>query len=425
MSSVAPEPRRSRRRPWIAVSAIAVLALVFASLGYLAQPQRATRLILNQIGSTLGLEVSASAGAYRLSPMPSLVARNVVAREPGAGRVLLRADRVALSLPWSTVRSRGNDLTINRIEADKAVVDVVALQHWLQQRPPGKTRIPVLTNGLQINDGTVVGSGWTLGAIQVELPFLAPSRNVRAHASGRFQSEGLQVPFSLAVAMSSPAPDAAIGIAGNVSVHRPDWRLPARIVLSALMRGDGSRLERMKLAAAARYEAGATRAPFAAGMAGTLRFGHPMRLEPAAIAVRASGLVPTLDASGRIALADALDMTLAGALRAWPTGWPELPPPLGQSHAPLPFRFGYAGPADLSAVAELALQRDDATFDGRFRPVEISDWIGADNAIPLPPLDGRFQAPRLDVAGMQLQGVDITFDDPQVPAAPANPGEGR
>jgi len=402
-----------------------MLALVFVSLGYLAQPQRATRLILHQVGSALGLEISASGGEYRLSPMPSLVVRNVVAREPGATRPLLRADRAALSLPWRTIRSRGSDLTIHRVELDKAVVDVAALQHWLKQRPPGKARIPVLTDGLEINDGTVVGSGWTIGALQVDLPFLAPARRVRAHASGRFRSDGLQVPFSLAVAMSNPASEAAIGIAGNVSVYRSDWHMPARIVLSGLMRGDGSRLERMKLAAAARYEAGATHAPFAMGVAGTLRFAHGMRLEPAAIAVRASGLVPTLDASGRIAIDDALDINLSGTLRKWPTAWPELPPPLGQSHAPLPFRLRYAGTPDFSAVAELALQRDDATFDGRFRPVEITDWIGADTAIPLPPLDGRFQAPRLDVAGMQLQGVDITFDDPQVPAAPASPGEGR
>jgi len=225
--------------------------------------------------------------------------------------------------------------------------------------------------------------------------------------------------------MSNPASEAAIGIAGNVSVYRSDWHLPARIVLSGLMRGNDSRLERMRLAAAARYDSGATHAPFAMGVAGTLRLGHGMRLEPAAIAVRASGLVPTLEGSGKIALDDTLDIALSGTLRTWPTAWPELPPPLGQSHAPLPFRLGYTGTPDFSAVAELALQRDDATFDGRFRPVEITDWIGAGNAIPLPPLDGRFQARRVDVAGMQLQGVDITFDDPQVPAAPAGPGEGR
>jgi len=74
--------------------AIALLALVVVLLGYLAQPQRATRLILGQVGSALGLEISASGGEYRLSPMPSLVVRNVIAREPGVARSLLRADRV-------------------------------------------------------------------------------------------------------------------------------------------------------------------------------------------------------------------------------------------------------------------------------------------------------------------------------------------
>lgn len=424
MSSVAPTPRQ-RRRLWVAIIAIAVLALVVGSLGYLAQPQRATRLILEQVGSTLGLEISASGGTYRLSPTPSLVVQDVIAREPGGARTLLRADRVALSLPWSTIRSRGSDLTIDRVEADKAVVDVAALQHWLQRRPPGKARIPVLTRGLEINEGTVVGTGWTIASVHVDLPFLAPARRVQARASGRYRSEGLQVPFSLAVTMSSPSADTAIGVAGEVSVRRTGWSLPARIVLSARVDGERLRLERMKFAADAHYVAGATRAPFAAGVAGTLWFEDGMRLEPAAIAVRASGLVPALDASGKIAIREALDFTLDGALQAWPTAWPELPPPLGQSQAPLPFRLRYAGASDLSSIAELALKRDDAMFDGRFRPTEIADWIGADEAIPLPPLEGRFQAPRLDIAGAQLQGVDITFDDPQLPPAPARPGRER
>src|SRR6476620_11080004 len=125
MSSAAPKPR-PRRRLWLAIFAVAVLALVFASLGYLAQPQRATRLILKQLGSALGLEISATGGEYRMSPMPSLVVEDVVARESGVARPLLRANRVALSLPWSTIRSRGSDLTIDRVEADKAVVDVAA-----------------------------------------------------------------------------------------------------------------------------------------------------------------------------------------------------------------------------------------------------------------------------------------------------------
>jgi hypothetical protein len=425
MTNDATAPRRPRRRWWIALVAIALLALVAGTLGFLAQPQRATRLIMAQAGGALGLRIEASGGEYRLSPMPSLVVRDVVAREPGAAQPLLRADRIALSLPWSTVRSRGRDLTIERVELDKPVIDVAALQHWLQRRPPGETRIPVLTDGLQVENGTLVGSGWTIGALDVSLPALAPAQRVRAHASGRYRSDGLQVPFSLAIALSTPAADAAIGVAGTVSVQRPDWRLPARIVLSGRLRSDGLRLERTKLAASARYDAGATHAPFAMGVGGTLHLERGMRLQPAAIAIRGSGLVPTFDAAGTITLDDALDVAIAGAIASWPAAWPELPAPLGGSQSPLPFRLRYTGAPDLSAITELAVQRDDARFDGRFRLAAISDWIGAGNASPLPPLDGRIRAPRLDIAGAQLQGVDITFDDPQVPGRPTDADEVR
>jgi hypothetical protein len=36
----------------------------------------------------------------------------------------------------------------------------------------------------------------------------------------------------------------------------------------------------------------------------------------------------------------------------------------------------------------------------------------------LPPLDGHLVAPRIDIAGATLQGVDVTLDDPAV-AGPA------
>src|SRR3546814_13689864 len=78
----------------------------------------------------------------------------MVAREPGAATPLLRARRVYVSVPWSTVRSRGAQLDITRIEFDAPVLDLPALQHWLAARPPGETRMPTLSDGLQVVDGS-------------------------------------------------------------------------------------------------------------------------------------------------------------------------------------------------------------------------------------------------------------------------------
>lgn len=409
---------RWRRTFWIAGVAI-VLAVLVASLTYLAQPQRATRLILGQLGATLGLEISAATGTLRLSGTPSLMAQDVTVRERGAARPLLQADRVRLSVPWSTIRARGKLLNIQRVELDRPVLDVAAMQHWLQQRPPGKTRLPVLTDGLEIRDGRLRGSGWAIDALNLQLPRFAPASRVSAQARGRYASGGPQVPFALALALSSAAPDAALGIAGDVAIVRADWRMPAQVVLSGRLRSNGGmQLQRMRLSAAARYEAGTTRAPFALGVGGTLQLGATTRLAPAAIALRASGPVPTLDAAGAIAVSKRLDLRFAGRLVQWPLEWPPLPPPLDRSSSPFPFQLDYSGEPDLRGIAALRIQRDQARFNGRFRVADLAAWIGAtDNGSPLPPLDGSLTTPRIDIGGAQLQGVEVTLDDTAIPGA--------
>ena len=91
---------------------------------------------------------------------------------------------------------------------------------------------------------------------------------------------------------------------------------------------------------------------------------------------------------------------------------------LSGSTSPLPFAFDYAGRMDLADVASLRLQRDDARFDARFRIPDVTAWA---NATPhgslLPPLSGTSSAPRLDIAGATLEGVEVEFDDPALPPA--------
>lgn len=422
MQDAAPATRRPRRLGWLVVLLVALVLLAIA-VAILSRPPRATRLLLGAAGNMLGLQITATSGDYHLRGTPMIDVHGVIAREPGATKPLLRADRVVLSLPWSTIRSRGGDLTIDRIELQHPVVDMAALQHWLQRRPPGKTRIPTLTRGLQVTDGSLVGDAWTVSGITLELPTLAPGRRVAASLGGRYRNAGLQAPFALHAMLSAPADDAAIGIAGTITPARDDWRIPAYIVLSGKLQpvDGGWQLRRARLQASARYEATDTRVPFALGIAGTLRQrAGAVRLSPAAIATRGSGLVPRLDAHGDVAVATALDLQLTGALQAWPTAWPQLPSPLDQSRTPLPFRLGYSGKPDLSGQATLQLSRDAVRFDGHFRPVDIATWLNAGASSPLPPLDGRLVAPRIDIVGAKLEGVDVTLEDPAVadPAAP-------
>ena len=413
--------RRARRLAWL-VASLAVLAIIAGVIAFLSRPPRATRLLLDAVGNAFGLQISAEGGDYRLRGTPMLDVRGVVAREPGAAQPLLRADRIVMSLPWSTIRSRGGDLTIDRVELERPLVDMEALRHWLAQRPPGPTRIPVLTRGVRVRDGRAIADEWRIDAIVLDLPTLAPRRPVAATVSGRYRNDSLQAPFALDVALTSPANDAAIGIAGRIELVRDAWRLPANVVVSGKMQpaSHGWQLQHARLQASARYESQDTQVPFALGIASTLRQAKAsVQLSPVAIAVRGNGLVPRLDASGTAALSEALDLSLVGSLADWPSAWPSLPSPLDKSHAALPVRLDYVGTPDLSGLAMLRLSRDEVRFDGRFHPAGIASWFAADASNPLPPLDGHLVAPRLDIAGASLMGVDMTIDDRTIAEPPA------
>src|SRR5690606_998045 len=182
-------PRRRRVFLYIASVLLVLGLLAGLALHYAMQPQRATRFLLERVGAALGLEITATGRAeYRLRGTPTLLLRDVVAREPGAATPLLRADRIFLSLPWSTLRARGTVLEATRIELDAPILDLPALQHWLAQRPPSPTpvRMPVLSAGALVRDGVVIGDGWRLENLQAEVPSFAPGVASRLALKGTY-----------------------------------------------------------------------------------------------------------------------------------------------------------------------------------------------------------------------------------------------
>jgi hypothetical protein len=421
MHEVAPAAMRPRRyRRWIAIALI-VLAVALAAVVWLSRPQRATGLILDTIGRSLGLRIEAESGSYRLRGTPQLDVHGVVVREPGAKQPLLRADRIVLSLPWSTIRARGTDLVIVRVDLERPALDLPALQHWLRQRPPGKTRVPTLTRGLRVRDGSLHAQDWTLAGLTIDIPLMVPGKPLQAALSGRYRGGDYAIPFALQAVLLQPSIDTAFGVSGSVAIQAPAWRMPMHLRASGHLHAlaDGWRVRRMKLGVAARYESGTTQVPFALGIGGNLRqSGAGVRLFPAAVSTVGQDLVPALAAHGEIAFARRLDLRLAGRIQHWPQAWPALPPPLAQSTAPLPFELSYRGEPTLTDIATLQVHRDDVGFDGRFRPLAVADWIGGNAGSPLPPLDGRLTAPALDIAGARLEGVEMSFDDPDVEPQP-------
>ena len=412
--------RRRKFALWLFV-VVAIAAVI--SLRWLLAPATLVPNVLALAGRSLGLEITASGiGDYRLRGTPQLVARDVVARLPGEGAVVLRAERIFISLPWSTLRARGSELNAHRVELDGPVLDVAALQQWLATRPSSKTPVPTLSKGIGIVRGRVLGGGWKIDNLQAQLQSLAPDEPMHMQVAGRYVADGLHVPVDVHATLTRPGPGAGVGVAGTLSLEARNWRLPSRVLLSAkLLTGKGIELRHAVLGASARYVAGANVQPFSLGIAGPLRFeGNHISLQPAGLSILGKDMIPTLQGSGDFTLAEDLRLHLDGSLASWPAAWPALPPPLGQSNSPLPFTLSYAGAADFSAVAALRLQRDASVFDGRFRLPEVMDWIdAAADGSPLPPVSGTIKSPRMEASGAVLEGVELQLDDPAIRA----PGE--
>lgn len=408
---------RRRKIALLVIAAVVVGAAV--ALRSLLDPGYLVPAALHLAGKSLGLEITASGiGEYRLRGTPQLIARNVIAREPGAKTPVLTAERIFISVPWSTLRARGRDLVANRLEMDAPVLDVAAFQAWQSRRPPSATPIPTLARGIGIVRGKVIGEDWKIENVDAALQSLAPVKPLRAHLRGRYAGNGITAPIDVHATLTRPASGAGIGIVGRIAPQSAQWRLPSQISLSAELRTEhGASLQHAVLAAKSRYVSGSTSLPFAIGIAGPLRFdGSGLSMRPAGFALRGQEAIPTLDAMGGFSLGDDARIDLDGTLARWPSAWPALPSPLGHSTSPLPFVLTYDGPGNLSAVATLELQRDDTLFEGRFRLFEVMDWIDANGrGSPLPPIAGTLKTPKLEISGATLEGVEVRLEDPSMP----------
>ena len=400
------------------VGAIVALILILAlSVRWVGQPERVTALVLDRLGDSIGLEITAGGSSeYRLRGNPMLVLRDLDVRQPGASSALLRAERAYLSLPWSTVRARGAELTLQRVELDAPELDLAALQRWRSTRPPAaEVRIPTLEDGLEIVRGRVIGDGWSIDRLSLSLPYLAADASVAAHVSARLRSGETAVPFDLRVALTRPSFDAGLGAAGMATVVTGSWRMPMRLKVAGRLHDgdDGLGLDHLKLGARARYIVEESQTPFVHGLAGQLRYREGrLAIAPLGLVIRGQDRIPTLDARGVFEWQGDIALRLAGELAQWPDTWPALPPPIGQSDSPLPFVLDYRGAANLSGDTGLQLRRDATRFEGHFQLPDVLAWIEATaGGTPLPPIDGRLTTPVLEISGATLHGVDITFDD--------------
>lgn len=80
------------------------------------------------------------------------------------------------------------------------------------------------------------------------------------------------------------------------------------------------------------------------------------------------------------------------------------------------------GAFDFSNVFTLNVRRDATRFDARLHVRDVLAWRDAlSTGSLLPPIDGHLSTPKLEIAGAQLEGVEVDFEEPSVPAAESVP----
>ena len=410
-----PKPARRRRR---AILIVLALLLLLPGVLLMLRPSILADIALRQLGAATGLEIQAASAGYGLGATPYITLEDVSARTPDSSAMLFQARRVHLAVPWKTLRSRGQQLDIERIELDGPILDLAALQAWQQSRPASDdTRLPTLVRGLAISDGKLLGDGWAVDDITLRLAHFAPDAPLNAAAQGRYLASSTSLAFDLNMALAKAVLPTGLGISGHITAADAGWRLPARIRLRGWLhtKQDAIALGRTRLSAALRYmpEDG-TPVALALGAYGTLQLASAaVTAEPLNIAIRGQDNIPDFSAHGRFALAENLHLAFQGELPDWPLQWPALPAPLNTSHSPLPFDFNYHGAADFSAPLDLQIRRDKTHVDARLRIRQLLTWLGDDTRTsPLPPLQGKVVSPRLNLPGAVLEGVEIEIENP-------------
>lgn len=414
----APLPPRTRRRRWLTLASrglLLALALLLLAL-LLLQTQFARGLLLRAAGAALDLQLEAGRIELGLRGTPRLQLEDLSVRHNGEDT--LHARRIAVTLPWRTLRGFGKTLEFDRIELDAPLLHLPALQRWLAARPEsGESRIPTLRHGLRLRDGRIRNDDWAIEGLSIDLPALHPEQPATLQVRGSYRAATLTLPASLAITLDSPQAlltkrASAIRSTGQLELRGDGWSLPAQVVLAGPLQlgRDSALLRPAKLGIAARFVQSNASTPFRLGLYGPMAFNEASwRFVPATLVLDGDGPVPDLQARGSVSFGKRLVLHLDGALKDWPQRWPTLPLP--PSRVPLGFSLDYKGAPDLQEDATLALHRDDTRFEARFRLPELQRWLDAENGDPLPPLAGRLSTPRVTLDGVTLEGVEIELDD--------------
>lgn len=373
-----PMPRLRRR--WIVLLALLGFALVAAWwINRQLEPQRLTALLLREAGQALDLELSIEGEPqYALRPEPRLVLPNLTVRRLGELPPLLRARRIDVSLPWATLLDTDAPLAITRVELDTPQLDLVLLRSWLESRPAGDSRLPTLSAGLAIRDGSIRDTDWSARAITLSLPRFVQGEPLHVELDAEAAYAGQRLQFALTLD------------AGQVAETTP--------VIATLM---------------GQWHVDGRELPLELEVAGEFRYSpDAYALDASTLHLRSADPLPDYAGSASIELGEALSLTLDGEVAQWRESWPALPAPLSESDAALAITATYRGGLDLSGDIEADIRREDTRARANLRWPELQQWLqaGPTNAL-LPPLRAELETPRIELDGATLEGVRVRIDE--------------
>ena len=362
---------RARRRWSIAAVFVAAMLLLAWWVNRQLEPERLTRTVLARAGAQLQLDLRFDGQPeYALRPEPRLLLRDFSARGRD-GVVFLLAKRLEISLPWATIR--GGEPIITRLELDAPRLDVAGLQRWLATRPEEPFKVPTLSDGLALSDGTVIGHGWQLRQWALQLPTLRDGAPAQVTTRGTYAQGETTVDFDGRIDLDSAGLASAFKLQSTLVIARKPKPLNATV---------------------------ATRGRYAFGDAL-----DTLALE--SIRVKADSPLPSFD--GRVTLASGRSLAVDAALRLidWPKDWPQLPGTLAGKGANLPLVLSYRGAKDFSGPLSLHAEREATQLDARLRVLEFMQWFEDRNGAVLPPLAGTLKTPTLEFDGVKLEGVEV------------------
>lgn len=336
------------------------------------EPVRLTNTVLGKIGKELNLKFEFKGlPSYAMKPEPRLILPNFKVINPLDNKIFLSATRIEISLPWSTIL--GNTPHITRIEVDDPVLDYPGLKAWQSTRPATPFEVPTLTSGLEINHGTWRDQGYSISKIMLSLPHLEAQHLLEAELSGVFRQEKTIIGFNGTLTIAKAGLNSEFALDSKSEWTIGDKPLPYHIKTT----GDFASLEKS------------------------------FDINAKNLGLASQSPLPNLQSVLMVSLGETLKIDSSGTIAEWPKDWPTLPAPLNKQAKNIPYQLNYTGKSDFSEAIHLKIDIEKSTFRSTVKIAEIQTWVDKTDGSPLPPLQGKFEIPRIELDGVSLEGVSI------------------